>query len=107
MVSGAHGRGRLHQQQRALVARRWQLVADLASVFPIAPARTGHQSGGGVESSRGGGKQKRTWSIAGVPLDLGQSGKPQGANSLSNAIGNGLLPGSTVRFFVFPYLQLG
>ena len=106
MVSGAHGRGRLHQQQRALVARRWQLVADLASVFPIAPARTGHQSGGGVESSRGGGKQKRTWSIAGVPLDLGQSGKPQGANSLSNAIGNGLLPGSTVRFFVFPYLQL-
>jgi hypothetical protein len=75
-------------------------------VFPIAPARTGHQSGGGGESSRGGGKQKRTWSIAGVPLDLGQSGKPQGANSLSNAIGNGLLPGSTVRFFVFPYLQL-
>jgi hypothetical protein len=106
MVSGAHGRGRLHQQQRALVARRWQLVADLASVFPIAPARTGHQSGGAAESTRGGGKQKRTWSIAGVPLDLGQSGKPQGANSLSNAIGNGLLPGSTVRFFVFPYLQL-
>ena len=106
MVSGAHGRGRLHQQQRALVARRWQLVADLASVFPIAPARTGHQSGGAAESSRGGGKQKRTWIIAGVPLDLGQSGKPQGANSLSNAIGNGRLPGSTVRFFVFPYLQL-
>ena len=34
--------------------------------------------------------------VAGVPLDLGQSGKPNGAGSLSAAIGHGLLPGSTV-----------
>ena len=43
-----------------------------------------------------GGKQKRSWMVAGVPLDLGQSGKPNGAGSLSDAIGHGLLPGSTV-----------
>lgn len=100
-LAGARGRGRLHQQQRALVARRWRLVADLARVFPIAPVRSGGDDDGGGGGGGGvgggtGGKQKRSWMVAGVPLDLGQSGKPNGAGSLSAAIGHGLLPGSTV-----------
>ena len=97
-LAGARGRGRLHQQQRALVARRWRLVADLARVFPIAPVRSGGDADGGGGGGGGGtgGKQKRSWMVAGVPLDLGQSGKPNGAGSLSAAIGYGLLPGSTV-----------
>ena len=97
-LAGARGRGRLHQQQRALVARRWRLVADLARVFPIAPVRSGGDDGGGGGGGGGGtgGKQKRSWMVAGVPLDLGQTGKPNGAGSLSAAIGHGLLPGSTV-----------
>jgi hypothetical protein len=97
-LAGARGRGRLHQQQRALVARRWRLVADLARVFPIAPVRSGGDDDGGGGGGGGGtgGKQKRSWMVAGVPLDLGQTGKPNGAGSLSAAIGHGLLPGSTV-----------
>lgn len=95
-LAGARGRGRLHKEQRELVARRWQLVADLARVFPIAPVRSGDEDGGGGGGGGAGGKQKRSWMVAGVPLDLGQSGKPNGAGSLSAAIGHGLLPGSTV-----------
>ena len=35
-LTGAWGRGRLHQQQRLLVRRRWELVGDPAAVFPAA-----------------------------------------------------------------------
>ena len=35
LLAGAWGRGRLHQQQRLLVRRRWELVGDLAAVFPV------------------------------------------------------------------------
>ncbi len=36
-LRGPNGAGKLHQHQRALVARRWRLVGDLASIFPIEP----------------------------------------------------------------------
>ena len=39
LLAGAWGRGRLHQQQRLLVRRRWELVGDLAAVFPVVDDR--------------------------------------------------------------------
>ena len=39
LLAGAWGRGRLHQQQRLLVRRRWELVGDPAAVFPVVDDR--------------------------------------------------------------------
>ena len=53
--------GKLHQTQRALVARRWRLVGDIAEIFPITPVQDGESES----------KAYPLLQIGDVPLDLG------------------------------------
>lgn len=60
-LDGPDGMGRLYQKQRALVARRWRLVGDLAKIFPI----TSVDGGGNASQS------KQKLQIGDLALDLG------------------------------------
>jgi hypothetical protein len=60
-LNGPNGTGKLYQKQRALVARRWRLVGDLAEIFPI-------ESAPEDPSNR---REHPLLQIGDVPLDLG------------------------------------
>ena len=60
-LDGPDGMGRLYQKQRALVARRWRLVGDLAKIFPITS----------VDGGGNGSQSKQKLQIGDLALDLG------------------------------------
>lgn len=60
-LDGPDGMGRLYQTQRALVARRWRLVGDLAKIFPITS----------VDGGGNGSQSKQKLQIGDLALDLG------------------------------------
>lgn len=60
-LDGPDGMGRLYQKQRALVARRWRLVDDLAKIFPITS----------VDGVGNGSQSKQKLQIGDLALDLG------------------------------------
>ncbi len=60
-LDGPDGMGRLYQKQRALVARRWRLVGDLAKIFPISS----------VDGVGNGSQSNQKLQIGELALDLG------------------------------------
>ena len=62
-LNGPNGIGKLYQKQRALVARRWRLVGELADIFRIEAA------GGTITEETS--TEYPLLKIADVPLDLG------------------------------------
>jgi hypothetical protein len=62
-LNGPNGIGKLYQKQRALVARRWRLVGELAEIFEISLV-------GGV-ITEGHSEEYPLMKIADIPLDLG------------------------------------
>ena len=109
LLGGAWGRGRLHHQQRLLVARRWQLVSDLSRIFPITrvvqkqppspppppPTTTQQQTQQRPTEREDPNDAAHVWAIAGVPLDLApraggasgdRSGTLQGGGGINGAM---------------------
>ena len=62
-LNGPNGIGKLYQKQRALVARRWRLVGELAEIFEISLV-------GGI-ITEGDSEEYPLMKIADIPLDLG------------------------------------
>ena len=93
LLAGPHGRGRLHQKQRELVATRWRLVGDLAEAFPVARMRGGGGGGGagpgpGPGPGPGGHAPSSTagpLAVAGAALDLSLPGDLREGTSRGDA----------------------
>ena len=87
LLAGPHGRGRLHQKQRELVATRWRLVGDLAEAFPVARMRGGG-GGAGPGPGPGGHAPSSTagpLAVAGAALDLSLPGDLREGTSRGDA----------------------
>lgn len=64
-LRGPNGAGKLHQHQRALVARRWRLVGDLATIYPIEPVDEDSDAAAPVR------RDHPLLRVGELPLDLG------------------------------------
>jgi hypothetical protein len=64
-LRGPNGAGKLHQHQRALVARRWRLVGDLATIYPIEPVDEDSDAGAPAR------RDHPLLRVGELPLDLG------------------------------------